>query len=440
MINEDKLFQYKQYQLCQVDKVAKNIQQKGVISSASEFYPDIQLKKNVGYTRGYVPLKVLMLLYEQVVVKLPACKTKKQLEKFLGISLDDFVYAVQKKSIIPLIGDPDECRFDFYEPILSLNAPALFTRGKALLDHVNLGDVLYNGRKIIHDRAISINIDVQKAYEKKAKGKNIIDVVERDLSILYADLFLFGHEETIDGILYNNHPMDIFKSFKLANEILTYPILFGLGGVANFNSVKVAQNHIALAVESDARPNDNFAVVSNNLNNLLSFFDLATSNLSVKEIIEFQQKGGCKKLQTAMKKLTEQVKNKMIERGDSIDSISLLTSLENEMLDLYNAIDKDLAKKIKKQEKFISIGGKAVRFISGIATVAGAFTLGLGALFASISGVAVPIASYLLDKAISCVSGDRMANIINKAIVSRRFGPTVASIWSANNLMREVKS
>ena len=64
--------------------------------------------------------------------------------------------------------------------------------------------------------------------------------------------------------------------------------------------------------------------------------------------------------------------------------------------------------------------------------------LGLGGLLAAVGG-ALPSLSFLGSKMINWLSGNRVSDVIGKAIIAERFSPTIASIWDAKKIMDGVR-
>ena len=221
-------------------KNSDRIREKGKVSAVSDIYPDIGIPETLTFRSGRIPLSHLLLLYEKVVLFIPPSQPEILKEKW-SVPFKTVMELCEQDRIIPLIGHATDYSAPHFEPLFKLkNLPSVWARGLTLLIELGYGDKLIERNcslPIAKMANVKFVIEKYKHHFPTLTKKELNETIKRELLTFYADLWLFGEGKLADclGLGNENDPEKIAERLFLTNELYTYPILFGLGGTANYN-------------------------------------------------------------------------------------------------------------------------------------------------------------------------------------------------------------
>ncbi len=416
----DNLLEYEHNEKLFIKKASNLIREKGKIEKPSDIYPEIQIPNTLTYRSGDIPLSYLLLLYEKLVLFIPP-STKDILENKWHMSFNTVIELCEQKYIIPLIGHPTEYDAPHFDPLLRLKPPSVWARGLTLLNELGLGDKLIEANCPLPIDKMAKLPSLENKYQRHFPNltkKELYETIKRELLTYYADLWLFGEGDLANCISNIKNPELVTERLFLTNEICTYPILFGLGGTANFDLHTFSNpTHIKHYVHSSKR----FKIIPKDLDILLRGVDLDFEGLSLKKIMEFHSSGASKELQDALQKF-ENYSKQIIRNINNID----------DQIEEYIVSAQHFEQKIKEIGKEFStnsfrqkISKAEQNFIYGIRI--GGIVLGSSLYFlldaqtiGTISGI-----SALWDK----ILPPSMTDKVIRSYLDNKFYPGLSNLW-----------
>lgn len=393
------------------------------VTSVKDIYPDVEIGESSIYLRGDVPLKLLLLLYDTIILYLPPA-SKEYFQSRFDISYDDILTLCRKEVIKPLIAHPPDYTAPYFKELLDLNPPSVWSRGISLVESFNM-DFDEAQRKLPLKRIAGF-ASVRKQWRRHYPQVNEDELTEnivRELSTLYADLVVFGYHDTIDNLLAVGIPdFQMVYYLKTLNELLTYPILFGLGGVPVFDSNNVkGKFSMNISLESQMGTPD---VICPSLIYILEKMDIYFRDVSIERIMDFRLDGYVGKLQEAIKDIQLSA-NRMCRLGKvNTETIrSHASKLDAAMEDFNKQLDTDIPRSLKKIEQSIR-GGVNL----------GGLSLG-NFLIETTNGETIDLTrlcGYGNFSSIDFLPQD-IKRLITSEIISRKFSPTIATLWEVRN-------
>lgn len=303
MSSVENLLQFHFEQEEYIKENADNLRKQGYVKGYKDVYPDIYdriySQKGVAYIRGSVPLKLMVLLYDVVIVYIPPL-TQSQLEKRFKLKWNDFIKLCQQGLIIPIIGNAINYGKNHFNELFSLPSPpySLWARGLALLDVFNMSNALDVAKEVLPVDDIASDTRIFSTWKKSTNldDEEVKKKIKDDVAVLYADLCIFGCKNEAD-VLTCLPPNKIYNTLKIMNEIKTYPILFGLESQANYDYDKLKMISKINIRRPDFVP---LAVPEKELEILFNGIGINIDNLEVENIIKYHIDGLGQKLRMAL--------------------------------------------------------------------------------------------------------------------------------------------
>lgn len=399
------------------------------ITSAYEMYPDIRLDDGAVYLRGDVPLKLLLLLYDKIIIFMPPAN-RDYFEKKYNLPFDDFLTLCRKGIVVPLIAHPTDYTDNCFRELFELNPPSVWARGISLLNTFNLD--FDEAQRVLPLKRIAAFANVRKQWRRHypfVSEEQLTENIVRELSTLYADLIVFGFQDVANNLVKLNIPdCQLVYYLKVLNEILTYPNLFGLGGTPVFDHQGVKEKFNYSFSLMDAHPTTTPEIVCPSLKYVLEDFDIYFSQLTIKQLMDYHRDNLTKKMRTAIKDLQQESQKMLSADSISIDNIcEYADKVNNALYDFHKQVGTDIVKSIKCIESNVN---------NQIAL--GGLTLG-NYLVQNESGQNVDISYLSVFDAINTrdMLPKDLQRIISSKIIVERFSPSVASLWEIHNTVHE---
>lgn len=209
----------------------------GFVATTEAWYPDQPILSSAGYARSPMPLQLLALMYERTALFVPPY-TKRQLEDRWEIEWRDFVTLAEQRLILPILGDPLDYGSDHFTPLLEINSPALWSRGIALVEELGLSGTLDQNQCPLPIEEMASIPELRQRYRSRhldLSDEELTKRIKREMLTHYADLWVFGDGDLADTLGTGVDAHTAASRLMLANELRTYPVLFGLDGTANYN-------------------------------------------------------------------------------------------------------------------------------------------------------------------------------------------------------------
>lgn len=393
-------------------------------TSSKELYPDIDINGGTVYLRGSVPLKLLLLLYDKIILFMPPAN-REYFENKYHLSFDDILTLCRKKIIIPLIAHPTDYKDDCFRDLFELNPPSVWSRGISLMNVFNMDFEAIQGRLPL--KRIAAFASVRKQWRRHyplVTEELLTENIVRELSTLCADLIVFGYDDIIDNLIDLKVPdYQLVNYLKTLNEILTYPYLFGLGGtpIFDYKDIKnISKYNFSIKETAFNEPE----IVCPSLKYVLEDFEIYFNDLSIYQLIEYHNDHFAKKMRKAIMDLQQVSSSMLVKKSISIDEIcNCADNLNFALEDFHKQVGSDISLAIKKTEK------EVYNQIS-----LGSVTLG-NYLVHNTRGNNIDIA-YLSNfntlNAISLFPTD-LQRIISSKVIAERFSPSVATLWEISN-------
>jgi hypothetical protein len=399
------------------------------ITSIDTIYPDVSVNESTVYIRGDIKLKLLLLLYDKIILYIPPADENYFFNRF-GINFTDLLTLCRKNVIIPLIAHPTDYTLPHFKELLDLKPPSVWARGISLVKSFNM-DFDEAERRLPLKRIAGFQ-SVRKQWRghyPQCNEEQLTANIIREISTLYADLVVFGHHGVIDNLLDVGIPdQQIVYYLKTLNEFLTYPALFGLGGIPVFDSEKI-KDKFSINLSSLNYKMKKAKVVCPSLQYILEKLDIYLQDVGMTKIIEFRRDGYVKKLQNAIKDIQMSGKNMYIAGNiDANTVVSHSIALEKAINDFNAQLDSDIPYKIKSLEI-----GLNKRILNGTINLGG---LSLGNIaIKSKSGESIDLTTLSQFEGFSLIDlyPPEFKRLIVGEEISNQISPIIATLWEVRS-------
>jgi hypothetical protein len=299
----------------------------GILKDIKAYYPDVGLAEFHALARKGAPLNLLCFLYPQVTIFVPP-ESRQKLELRFGLEFESLLELCAKQIVIPLIGHPiDYANSPHLDPLLNMNPPAIWPRGLTLLEVLGTESLFQEAEKQLPlDQMTSLPQLKQKwrTYHSSLSASGLRAKIKEELMTNYIDLIIFGYREIAEKIVAISDPAAIAVLLLLANETLTYPLLFGIGGTPNYPDQRYRQfTDQSLFGRVQKKP----FIVPEYLDILLEGLKINISGkIDADTVIEFHKEGLSHKLWkslSAFEKAVPKVKdpNEVLNAADELQSL-----------------------------------------------------------------------------------------------------------------------
>ena len=359
-----------QYELDQKAKVLSSLPKgikAGVLTDVKKLYPDVRLAQTHALARKGAPLNLLCFLYPQTCVFVPP-ESASRLRTRFGLDLDTLVELSRKRIIIPLIGHPsDYANRPHLNSILELEPPAVWPRGLALLESLRKEDLFDEAAKRLPLKQMASLPSVKqkwRMHHSRYSAAQLRRKIEEELMTNYIDLIVFGHREIAERIVATSDPNAVATLLLLTNEILTYPLLFGIGGTPNYPASYDGQIVGSQLVTPLAKK---LAVIPGDLEILLKGLRIEiTGNIDADTISDFHKHGLSKHLWKAIGSF-ERVAGRARRLDDTFDSAEYLQKRVKEAIrDVQDSLFERKRQNVRNRIKwYFRAGGASIGFAVG---------------------------------------------------------------------------
>lgn len=406
------------------DAVAKS-RRRGYIATVNDLYPGMRLPSSVGYTRQGVPLLPLALLYEKLVVYVPPID-RPSLQTRWGTTYEDFVELVRCGIIQPLVGHIPDYRSSHFRDLFESGTPvpSVWTRGLTALTELGLGDALRPDRYSFDLEELSVQPSLVAKFKRhfpRYSDQRLHRRIRTELLTNLADLALFGEHEIIDDlerVAPSLPPDDLARTILLLSEVRAYPILFGLGGTANYDARLSQPPMLGEGLEWAIAHRDHRHVKADRYGALLKGIGIDVSTLAVDDVLEFHGSNDARLLRKAVAAFEREAQK--AAASTTVGDLDPLLSEATELDSLLTAATRELRSPAerKRYDRTVStsswvlqVGGVALGGWVGLETT--------GTPFGAVGGAALFKAAVV----------DPTKTALTNALVARRFRPGVANLW-----------
>jgi hypothetical protein len=425
MTSRQRLIRYDDEQARLVLSRSQEAVRRGHLVGVADLYPDFSLGNDVAYTRAPIPLGFLVFLYETIVVFVPPA-SKAELEARWQLPMDVAVDLIRAKIIQPIIGQATEYGADHFGPILEMNPPSLFVRGKALLDELGMGHTLderFCPLPVKDMARLPAVVDKYRKYFPEYQGDELDKRVRREILTNYADLWIFGEGHFADTLAKLGDPTRIMSSLLLANEVRTYPMLFGMGGTANYDRhLLMDERGLYSDVGTQAlRVSDRAALVPDSLPLMLGGIGIDIRNFNAQEVIDFHISNDGRLLRRAVRSFEDEAKQYTI--GASRSSVE---EVWDRAAQLQRAIT-DAARELQSPGFIRKARDTETRtqMVLRVGTPAIGGLLGHLITSSAVDAVGFALGAAALDQYLFAPLRARVTNLV----LSARFHPGLANLW-----------
>ena len=402
-----------------------DVVERGYIRDPHDMYPDIRRPQSISYARQSVPLTVLLLLYERTAVFVPPL-SKSDLRIRWNTPLRTVIELAQRDIVIPIIGRPTDYSAAHFDPLLEIRPPSLWARGVALLDRLGMGSALDEDECPLPIQNMAHGKVLRQKYERYQagiSGEELTQRIKGELLLNYADLCIFGEHQLAESFAQYQDPQMITDRLFLANEVRTYPVLFGLGGTANYDRSSLRMDAFTAKTLPTFIASTRQQMVPSNLNVLLRGLGIEISKMRAKDISDFHLSGDGARLRAAVKYFEAEAKKAAAK-----------TSSEHGLNE-----EEELFEAARKLEMLIAAASKEVAspsFIRQAQRLQGSPNVvlrigspALGGWLAQLPGVSVLQGiggGTILKQLVPAPMRERIVD----AALTARFQPGLANLWS----------
>jgi hypothetical protein len=425
----DKLLQLEEQQIEYIQKNSDSVLKKGIIETASDLYPDVNIPDNVAFGRGELPLAYLLLLYEKVALFIPPIP-KQFLELRWKVKYEFVLELIERNFIQPFIGNPNAYTADHFEALFKLcpNIPSVWCRGKGLLDAMGMGDKL-------DERACPLPIEqIALLPEVRNRGRfksfngtkdELTSLIKKDLLVDYADLHIFGDGIIADSLIELKNPSQIAQKLLYLNDIRTYPILFGLGGSPNYDIPTLISNpSLLLDIEQDRKTST--LIVPEDLDQLLRGVNFKIDNLDMKTLFDFHSSELGLSLRKALSEFEKNAKKNIDDY--STDNLSKVLLFAKNLQTILHEVKSELNTpskivKIRKTQKFVDDTFETI-------IQPGQVAIGLMVLGTAL-GLDLKESTFtsLLGSAVAKSVKEKLKDKVKFTALSLNYSPSIAHLW-----------
>lgn len=236
-MNKEELLAYEERERDSIRSSAHLVVRSGYISDIGAMYPDLWLPAARGFQRPNAPLSLLCFLYPTTLVYIPPT-SRELLEARLGIDIDSFVELSDRRIVQPLIGHPTYyADMPHLDPILKRNPPSVWARGTSVLDYMGQAEYFDEAnRRLAIEPMTRLALARQKwTPQYPSSSEDLLTrQIKLEIATLYVDLCAFGYADVAREIAMESDLDLALRKLLVANEILVYPLLMGVGGTPNY--------------------------------------------------------------------------------------------------------------------------------------------------------------------------------------------------------------
>ena len=414
----------KDYELEQMEAVAGHahmVREKGLITSSTDLYPDLHWPVDTAYRKGNVPLSILVLFYDRVVIYVPPLP-RQHLEQRWGLPYDTVLQLARAGLIQILIGHPTDYAAEHFDPLLRLRPPSVWSRGLALLHALELEHTLPEAYERLPMSAMASLPWIRERWARHfpdASESELTAKIGRELAVNYADLWVFGEREIAESLPGLDDPAKIARGLLLFNEVRTYPLLFGLEGIAHYDLASV-QADPRLVQQVLRLPGNRPVFVPDELKLLTEGIGLDVSSLDAETLVEFHSSERGRHLRLALKAFEEQagLNRRPLPLDEFFEAAGRFQRLLLEAAQLLNRPDarRQMRKTQGRVQWLFRAGGVAVGALIGSS---------LGASWLTMLGPASGVGMLIAEK---LVPEQLRQNLVTQAL-AQQFSPGVAHAW-----------
>jgi hypothetical protein len=336
---------------------------RGYIDSPADIYPDIEFVNHSSYVRTPLPLGFLVLLYDRTVIFVPPVSESELAARF-GLPFAKILALSRAKVVLPIIGNALDYGADHFDELLDLKPPSLWARGVCLLEQLGMGATLTEDGCPLPVREMAQLDSLRSKYATRfptLDPETLEARTRQEILTNYADMCIFGEQAVADRLAALGDAQRTVDRLLLVNEVRTYPILFGMGGTANYDSRSIlneSASHQTLSPLRDA--SSDVSVLPHNLGVLLDGVGITVQNMSARDIAAFHADGKGRRLRAAVQHFEEQAKKAVSGLSDSQMILGYAQSLQEQIR--YAAVE-------ISSPSFIRGAALAARFNPGLANL-----------------------------------------------------------------------
>ena len=326
----------------------------------------------------------------------------------------------------PLIGHAVEYTDDIFIELLKLKPPSVWARGVGSLSILQMDDVLEEAKNRLPVKKIAMLPLVRREWREHfgniGEGE-LTERIIREISTLYADLCVFGYKSIADKLAKElKDEKKIIRQLKFLNEILTYPILFGLGGSPNYSYDKLRSKSRTLKLYL----NEKTQIVPLELLNVLEDIGLSINSLDINKIIEFRSKNIGKYIIDLLYDFEENA-NLFQNHQETVDTVLAKAFILKQELQNFNKEIIPTLTNAKKIEKQVDVSIKI-----GCAVLGGLLGVYIGQ-----DGTAIPctVLGSIGAEMLSSFIPEESKDILTQKVISKKFSAKTANLWKINKIV-----
>ncbi|MCI9230285.1 MAG: hypothetical protein HFH96_04105 [Lachnospiraceae bacterium] len=429
MLDYDFLREYELKERNKINRIEILSNHDQFITTADDLYPDINISNGIVYPRGNVPIKLLLLFYDKIAIFVPPAN-KSYFEKKYSMTFDDFLTLSRKGIILPVIAHPtDYVNNDDFDELFELNPPSIWARGISLVNTFNMD--FDEAERVLPLKRIAAFTNVRKQWRRHypdVSEQQLTQNIIRELSTLFADLMVFGYQDVLYNLVDLKIPeFQMVYYLKTLNELLTYPYLFGLGGTPVID-YKRAKDKFSYSFPITGRKETIPDIISPSLRYILEDFDIYINDLSIAQLVEYHQENYAEKMRQAIKNLQNSTETMFSNNTISLNSIYDKAEIVKFALDdFHKRISSDISRKLKNIELEVANEISLSSLSMGNFLVENQY--GENVDIAYLSRFNLPVGDMLPSD---------IQKIVSKEVISKRFSPSVATLWEIrNNFMKK---
>lgn len=394
---------------------------RGHIELPSDLYPDLPVVKCTAYTRTPLPLSFLVFLYDRTIIFVPPA-SREDLEQRWGMSFEAVVTLARAGILQPIIRQAVDYGAPHFEPLLETRPPALFSRGVSLLDRLGLGNTLVENECPLPVSDIARLPALRRKYQTyypQLTSEELTERIKREVLVNYADLWIFGEGELADSLQHFKDAHEIAQRLFLANEVRTYPTLFGMGGTANYDREFLSSESSIFAGLDFARNKKEARIIPDSLPLLLTGLNINVREVGAETVIQFHQSGYGEKLRNAMSYFESKAHKVNKVKGESLTRQELL-DVASDLQRIITAAAKELSSpQFARQARRLE---NATRLTLRVGSPALGGWLGHVVGASILEGIG---GASILEQLIVEPKKDKIVD----AVLSARFNPGLANLW-----------
>lgn len=398
------------------------IVRRGYIQDPADLYPEIGHEKHTSFTRTPIPLLFLVLLYERTVIFLPPMR-QGEMEERWGLPLEALVKLIRAGVVQPLIGDPVDYTDAHFEQIMETRPPSVWARGLSLLERLGMGDTLKEADCPLPIEAMASLPSIRRKYETyfpSLTGDELTKRIKREILTNYADLWIFGEGQLADSFRLLSSPQQMVDRLKTANEVRTFPVLFGMGGTAHYDRQFLIEEAQSLqSLGTIGSPNKPAKAIPSSLGLLLKGIGINLADITAETIIDFHASGQGQHLRKAMHHFEHQLKDAGSGEGG--------LSTPSELLEKTRSLEQIIVKATRElsSPSFIR---KATRTRKSLDLVLRAGSPALGGWLGHMLGASI-LEGIGGGAVLQQLVIESMRDQIIDAAMVARFNPGLANLW-----------